>query len=51
MSKTLGNAIYLSDDAETVAAKIRGMYTDPNRLHASDPGTVDFFIKKGFQKW
>jgi tryptophanyl-tRNA synthetase len=41
MSKSLGNAIYLSDDAEIVDAKIRGMYTDPKRLRATDPGTVE----------
>jgi tryptophanyl-tRNA synthetase len=41
MSKSLGNAIYLSDDAETVETKIKGMYTDPKRLRATDPGTVE----------
>ncbi len=41
MSKSLGNAILLSDDADTVKKKIMGMYTDPNRLRASDPGTVE----------
>jgi tryptophanyl-tRNA synthetase len=41
MSKSLNNAIYLSDDAETVTAKVRGMYTDPKRLRATDPGTVE----------
>jgi tryptophanyl-tRNA synthetase len=41
MSKSLNNAIYLSDDAETVNTKVRGMYTDPKRLHATDPGTVE----------
>lgn len=41
MSKSLNNAIYLSDDAETVIAKVRGMYTDPKRLRATDPGTVE----------
>lgn len=41
MSKSLGNAIFLSDDAPTVEEKIKGMYTDPKRLHASDPGTVE----------
>jgi tryptophanyl-tRNA synthetase len=41
MSKSLGNAIYLSDDAATVEIKVRGMYTDPRRLRASDPGTVE----------
>jgi tryptophanyl-tRNA synthetase len=41
MSKSLNNAIFLSDDAETVEAKVRGMYTDPKRLRATDPGTVE----------
>jgi len=41
MSKSIGNAIYLSDDAETVTKKVMGMYTDPKRLRASDPGTVE----------
>ena len=41
MSKSAGNAIFLSDDAETVASKVRGMYTDPKRLRATDPGTVE----------
>jgi tryptophanyl-tRNA synthetase len=41
MSKSLGNAIYLSDDSKTVEEKVRGMYTDPKRLRATDPGTVE----------
>jgi tryptophanyl-tRNA synthetase len=41
MSKSLGNAIYLSDDAHTVEDKVQGMYTDPKRLRATDPGTVE----------
>ncbi len=41
MSKSLNNAIFLSDDADTVSKKIMGMYTDPNRLRATDPGTVE----------
>lgn len=41
MSKSLGNAILLSDDAETVSKKVMSMYTDPNRIHATDPGTVE----------
>jgi tryptophanyl-tRNA synthetase len=41
MSKSLNNAIYLSDDAETVQKKVMGMYTDPKRLRATDPGTVE----------
>lgn len=41
MSKSLGNAIFLSDDAATVTTKVKGMYTDPHRLRATDPGTVE----------
>lgn len=41
MSKSLNNAIYLSDDAETVTQKVMNMYTDPKRLRATDPGTVE----------
>ena len=41
MSKSLGNAIFLSDDAATVTTKVRSMYTDPKRLRATDPGTVE----------
>jgi len=41
MSKSSGNAIFLSDDAATVEAKVKMMYTDPNRLRATDPGTVE----------
>lgn len=38
MSASLGNAINLSDPAETVTEKVMRMYTDPTRKHASDPG-------------
>ena len=41
MSKSLGNCIYLSDSAEEVRAKVRGMYTDPGHLQVSDPGKVE----------
>ena len=41
MSKSLGNCIYLSDSAEEVAAKVRGLYTDPGHLQVSDPGKVE----------
>ncbi len=41
MSKSIGNTIYLDDDPDTVAKKVRGMYTDPKRLRATDPGTVE----------
>lgn len=41
MSKSLNNAIFLSDDPDTVTKKVMSMYTDPKRLKASDPGTVE----------
>lgn len=41
MSKSLGNAIYLRDDTETVQRKVMSMYTDPTRLRATDPGHVE----------
>ena len=41
MSKSMDNAIFLSDDPETVAQKVNRMYTDPRRIHASDPGRVE----------
>lgn len=41
MSKSAGNTIFLSDDAKTVEKKVRGMYTDPNRITADVPGTVE----------
>ncbi len=41
MSKSLGNCVYLSDDADTVWKKVKGMYTDPTHLNLSDPGHVE----------
>lgn len=41
MSKSLGNCIYLSDDADTVWQKVRGMYTDPTHVNVSDPGHIE----------
>ena len=41
MSKSLGNAIYLSDDADTVQKKVMSMYTDPTHIKVSDPGHVE----------
>jgi len=41
MSKSLGNCIYLSDDQKVVKAKVMEMYTDPKRIHVSDPGNVE----------
>jgi len=41
MSKSLGNCIYLSDSAEEVWIKVKGMYTDPEHLQVSDPGHIE----------
>ncbi len=41
MSKSLGNCIYLSDDADTVWQKVRSMYTDPTHINLNDPGHVE----------
>ncbi|MCY4376898.1 MAG: tryptophan--tRNA ligase [Spirochaetaceae bacterium] len=41
MSKSLDNTIYLSDDADTVQRQVMGMYTDPKRVRADIPGTVE----------
>ncbi len=41
MSKSLGNCIYLSDGADEVAKKVKGMYTDPGHLRVEDPGKVE----------
>jgi len=41
MSKSLGNAIFLSDTPEEVKKKVMSMYTDPTRIHPTDPGHVE----------
>ena len=41
MTKSLDNCIYLSDTEDELKRRVRGMYTDPNRLHATDPGKVE----------
>lgn len=41
MSKSLNNAIFLSDDTEIVEKKVMSMYTDPKRIHTTDPGNVE----------
>lgn len=41
MSKSLGNCIYLADSPEDIKKKVMSMYTDPNHLKVSDPGTVE----------
>lgn len=54
MSKSLGNCISLSDSEAVVKQKVMGMYTDPKRIHACDPGTVEgnpvFLYHKAFNK-
>ena len=44
MSKSLWNAIMLADDADVVARKVKKMYTDTNRLRATDPGNVEWNV-------
>jgi tryptophanyl-tRNA synthetase len=41
MGKSLGNAIFLSDEADVVAKKVMSMYTDPDHIRASDPGKIE----------
>lgn len=41
MSKSLGNAIFLSDSADVVRRKVMSMYTDPNHIRVEDPGQVE----------
>ncbi len=41
MSKSLDNCIYLSDSPDAVKSKVAKMYTDPTRIHPTDPGHVD----------
>ncbi|UQS87079.1 tryptophan--tRNA ligase [Nicoliella spurrieriana] len=41
MSKSLGNAIYLADDPDTIQKKVMSMYTDPDHIHVEDPGKVE----------
>src|SRR3989344_2358219 len=40
MGKSLGNAIYLSDSEAILKEKVFKVYTDPKRIHATDPGTI-----------
>lgn len=41
MTKSLGNTIYLGESEVTLKEKIKKMFTDPNRLHPTDPGKVE----------
>lgn len=50
MGKSLGNAIYLSDDRETVEKKVRAAVTDKNRISVKDPGNPDICVVNKYQK-
>jgi tryptophanyl-tRNA synthetase len=41
MSKSLGNAIFLSDSSDEVAKKVMSMYTDPDHMRVEDPGKIE----------
>ncbi len=41
MTKSLGNTVFLTDTPDEVKRKIMSMYTDPNRIHPTDPGKVE----------
>lgn len=41
MSKSIGNAIYLADEADVIRQKVMSMYTDPNHIKVTDPGKVE----------
>ncbi len=41
MSKSIGNCIYLGDSPETVRKRVMSMFTDPTRIHPTDPGHVE----------
>ena len=61
MSKSLGNGIYLADDAKTVKEKVMSMYTDPGHIRIDDPGKIEgntvftyldaFSIKEDFEEF
>lgn len=51
MSKSLGNTIFLSDEPDEVAKKVKKMYTDPNRIHAHVPGEVEKNPVFIYHKW
>ena len=41
MSKSLGNCIYLSEEADEIRKKVMSMFTDPNHLRIDDPGSLE----------
>ena len=50
MSKSLGNAIYLSDSDEVLSKKVRSAITDPARIHPTDPGHPEICSVFSYQK-
>lgn len=50
MSKSLGNAVLLSDDPETVKAKIRKAVTDPQKIRKGDPGNPEICLIFAYHK-
>ena len=50
MSKSLGNTILLSDDSETIKAKMKKAVTDPNKIRKGDPGNPDICLVFSYHK-
>ena len=50
MGKSLGNAIYLVDDEETIKKKIMGAVTDPNKIKKDDPANPDICMVYYYHK-
>jgi tryptophanyl-tRNA synthetase len=50
MSKSLGNTVLLSDDAETVKSKMKKAVTDPNKIRKGDPGNPDICLVFSYHK-
>ena len=50
MGKSLGNAIYLVDDYETIKKKVMGAVTDPNKIKKDDPANPDVCMVYYYQK-
>lgn len=50
MGKSLGNAVYLSDDTKTVSEKVRNAVTDPSRIKVKDPGHPEICVINAYHK-
>jgi tryptophanyl-tRNA synthetase len=50
MSKSLGNTILLSDDPETIKAKMKKAVTDPNKVRKGDPGNPEICLVFSYHK-